>query len=645
MRHPLVHDLVITTAAPSVLLSGLDGQLRGTGAHGLLHGDRRVLAGAVLTVADQEPEVITGGREGYLGLLRGLDTGPDPVARVWRRRTLRAGRLTERLALELPPGEHTVRVALWADFAGVEHVRSGVEGAAVRPAADGWSARGLRVRVSAPGAEMSVQGDDLVLRWTVPGSSDLEWTVQVEDPEAVFSPGAAVVPQPVVVADDPRVAAVLRRAVDDLNSLVLSDGPDAFAAAGAPWYLTLFGRDSLWAARLGLPWTTALAGSTLRVLARLRGTRHDPATGEAPGKIPHERRRAGFRLGDMVLPPLYYGTVDATALWVCLLRDAWRAGLPEAEVRDLLPALADTLGWITATEGFPRYVDETGHGLANQGWKDSADAVRFADGRFAEAPIALAEVQGYHYEALRAGADLLDAFGGDARGLRERADELAGLFRARFWVDGVPALALDAHDAPVDAPASNMAHLLGTGLLDAAESAVVAARLAEPDLTSGYGLRTMSTEAAAYSPLSYHCGSVWPHDTAVAVRGLALAGFPGQAADLGTQLLRAGAAVGEIPELYAGYGADEVARPIPYPASCRPQAWSSASALTVLKVLLGLEVDVPNRHIAIRPPRPMPVGALAVSGVPLPGGHLAVQVDRDGAVLDVAAPPGYRVTA
>ncbi|MGW5051585.1 glycogen debranching N-terminal domain-containing protein [Actinokineospora sp. NPDC004072] len=636
MRHPFVHDLVITTAAPTVLLCDRDGQLRGTGAHGLLHGDRRVLSGAVLTVDGREPEVIAS-RGGFVGLLRDLDPGPDPAARVLRRRELRPGALVERLELVLPEGEHVVEVALWADFAAIEHVRAGAADDAVAPLADGWAARGLRVRVGAPGAEVLVRGDELVLRWTATGSGGLEWTLEVDDPEAVFAPATTRVPRPRVACADPRLAAVVAKALDDLDSLLLADGPDAFAAAGAPWYLTLFGRDSLWTARLGLPWTTELAGSTLRVLAGLQGTRHDPATGEAPGKIPHERRRAGFRLGGMVLPPLYYGTIDATALWVCLLRDAHRHGLPEAEVRALLPALRRALDWIRASGG--RYVDATGRGLANQGWKDSPDAVRFADGRFAEPPIALAEVQGYNHEALVAGADLLERFGEDPGDLRADASAIAADFRARFWVDGVPALAVDGTGAPVDSPASNMAHLLGTGILTAEESAAVAARIAEPDLTTTYGLRTMSDRVAAYNPLSYHCGSIWPHDTAVAIRGLAAAGFADQAADLAVRLLRAGAELGELPELYAGW-ADAL---VPYPAACRPQAWSSAAALAILTALLGLRID--GRDIEIRPPRSMPLGALSVAGIPLPGGELAVSVAADGTVERVSAPAVYRITA
>ncbi len=214
---------------------------------------------------------------------------------------------------------------------------------------------------------------------------------------------------------------------------------DTFLAAGVPWYLTLFGRDSIWAARMLLPIDLGPAAGTLRTLARLQGTKIDTSSAEAPGKIPHELRRAAFELGGMTLPPLYYGTIDATPLWICLLHDAWRAGLADAEVIDLLPALEGALTWMTDVadtdgDGFLDYLDASGRGLTNQGWKDSADAIRFSDGRIADGSIALCEVQGYAYEAAISGATLLEAFGRPGgEGLRGWAANLADRFRAAFW--------------------------------------------------------------------------------------------------------------------------------------------------------------------------------------------------------------------
>jgi glycogen debranching enzyme len=256
-------------------------------------------------------------------------------------------------------------------------------------------------------------------------------------------------------------------------------------------------------------------------------------------------------------------------------------------------------------------------------------------------------VQGYAHEAALAGAELLDAF--DRPGAatwRAYAADLADRFRARFWVadaDGpFPALALDGTGTGVDALTSNVGHVLGTGLLDDAESALVAARIR--DLANGYGVRTAAARAAGYSPLSYHCGSVWPHDTAIVARGLSRAGHAADAAELTRQLLAAADAFDRrLPELFAGFGADEVAAPVAYPASCRPQAWSAAAAVELLRLVLGLTVDVAAGVVTLRPPTPSPVGAVQVRGLPVGGGHLDVSINRDGHVTRVEGPPGFRV--
>jgi glycogen debranching enzyme len=293
-------------------------------------------------------------------------------------------------------------------------------------------------------------------------------------------------------------------------------------------------------------------------------------------------------------------------LWICLLRDAWRWGMPASQVRDLLPALRAALECISRYgdsdgDGLLEYIDQSGHGLSNQGWKDSGDSIRFADGRIAKPPVALCEVQGYAYEAAMAGAELLTAFGepGAAR-WRAWAAGLAEAFRASFWLPaGYPALALDAGKQPVDSLTSNIGHLLATGLLTEDEEALVAARLSGPDMDSGFGLRTMSAGNAGYNPLSYHCGSVWSHDTAIVIRGLYRSGHGDVAARLADGLLSAAAAFDwRLPELFSG----EERGPVPYPAACRPQAWSAAAAGALAQALLGLDVDVPAGLVRIEPP-------------------------------------------
>ncbi|WP_375390121.1 amylo-alpha-1,6-glucosidase, partial [uncultured Amnibacterium sp.] len=335
---------------------------------------------------------------------------------------------------------------------------------------------------------------------------------------------------------------------------------------------------------------------TLRVLARIQGTATDDATGERPGGIVHELRRGDNALGDgaVVLPPRYYGTIDATPLWILLLHDAWRAGLPDSAVRDLLPALTAALGWLrdaVPADGFLAYLDTSGHGLANQGWKDSGDSVQWRDGTLASGPIALCEVQAYAHEAALAAVVLLRAIGdgAEADGWQRWAADLKARFRPAFWVDdadgGFPAIALDAHGRAVDSLTSNIGHLLGTGILDARDEARVAALLVDERLDSGYGVRTLATDMAGYWPLGYHGGSVWTHDTAIAVRGLLRAGFPAEARRLAEGLLLASRAFdARMPELHGGDPALAGA-PVPYPAACRPQAWSAAAAIVVRDAL------------------------------------------------------------
>jgi glycogen debranching enzyme len=445
-------------------------------------------------------------------------------------------------------------------------------------------------------------------------------------------------------------------ALDDLAALRLTTSADTdqeFLAAGAPWFFTLFGRDSIWAARMMLPLGTALAGGTLRVLAGLQGVTSVADTAEQPGKIMHELRRDALEIpGEGVhLPPLYFGTVDATPLWVCLLHDAWRWGLPDDEVRALLPNLTAALAWMrdygdADGDGLLEYTDESGHGLSNQGGKDSGDSVQWRDGRLADGPIALCEVQAYAYEAATHGADLLDHFGepGGAE-WRDWAGALRARFASAFWIDApdgaYPAIALDAQKRPVDTVTSNLGHLLGTGLLTREESVLVARRLVSPELSSGFGLRTMSTDSGGYWPMSYHGGSVWTHDTAIAIAGLSRDGFADESAQLTAGLLAAAAGFDyRMPELHSGDSAAATSVPIPYPAACRPQAWSAAAAVSVLGSVLGLVADAPSGELDVRPAA-SGLAPITVSGLMFDGQRLGVAVDAAGA----ATVEGARLTA
>jgi glycogen debranching enzyme len=382
-----------------------------------------------------------------------------------------------------------------------------------------------------------------------------------------------------------------------------------------------------------IPVDPGLAAGTLRALAAWQGTKVDKNTAEQPGKIPHELRTSEMDYGNgLVLPAAYYGTHDATQLWIITLHKAWRWGMPAEEVRDLLPALRMALTWMSDYgdpdgDGFLEYIDESGHGLANQGWKDSADSVQWPDGTIAVAPIALCEVQAYAYSAAIKGAEILEAFGEDgAIHWRDWAATLKERFCTSFWIDGYPAIALDAAKHPVAGPASNLGHLLGTGLLDPDEEQQVADVLATPELDSGLGLRTLSKAMTGFNPLGYHTGSIWPHDTAMAIEGLYASRSSTTASSYVEGLLKAAESFDyRLPELYGGRGLEAETTPTPYPSSCRPQAWAAASAIAVLVAALGIRPDVPNNTLTITPADHLPWQHLKLTGLTLAGTPLAVE--------------------
>lgn len=638
---PLLEDAVIVLRAPTQVWSGRDGDLGAHAIDGVYHGDVRHIRALTARCRGSDIEWISIAADGpsrvvFGGLLRGLDDPtPDPKVRLLRERRVVDGMMTETWTITsrlTTPIDTALSLRLEPEFSSLHDVKAGL---AAAQSAEVELKDDLVVVtsgdrsfiVSAPGSEVSRDGGALGFHWPVRvepgGGASVSFTVELRDATLVVH-GAAATWQGVRAERGPTAQPRLDRwldvAVGDLDALrltVAGDGPssttaadrdpaeetDAFFAAGAPWFFTLFGRDSLWAARFALPLDASIAASTLRVLAAMQGTVDDPATAQQPGKILHELRSTALELPHegVVLPPQYYGSVDSTPLWVCLLADAWRAGMPEPEVRALMPALRAALRWIVEDgdsdgDGFLDYIDRSGRGLANQGWKDSGDSIQWRDGRLAEGPIALCEVQGYAYEAALSGADLIAAFGGSDEGmlapesLRRWAAHLRARFRDAYWVEtaegGYPAIALDRDKRPVDTLTSNIGHLLGTGLLDADEERHIAELLLGPSMSSGFGIRTMSTGAAGYWPLSYHGGSVWIHDTAIIARGMQRAGLHDAARTVAESLLAAAEGFGyRVPELHAGDPATESSVPTPYPAACRPQAWSAAAAVVCLEIL------------------------------------------------------------
>ncbi|MER6617748.1 amylo-alpha-1,6-glucosidase [Streptomyces xantholiticus] len=681
---PFLHDAVVTLYAPSLVISRADGQLSG-GADGFYHGDRRVLSRLTVAAEGIALAPVQRGLRGadcadFRAILRGLgETTPDPAVALHRRRCTAAGRLEEIFEVTNAGTEHVslrLTVSAATDLATMEQVKSGQALDAVPPqVADAddidlsWTGDDFTVSLVSEPPPDTLQAQTGRLSYDIdlqPGASwnvTLSCTAAYPDGDQFPAPPGDQLPWriPAFSSADRSLDRWLEQSLTDLDRLRLtdpqsphSDRPDQFLAAGAPWFLTLFGRDSLWAARMLLPLGTDLAAGTLRTLARRQGAVTDPSTEEQPGKILHEVRRDTLRIADQLsLPPVYYGTVDATPLWITLLHDAWRWGLPPEQVEQLLPHAESALAWIrdradASGDGFLKYVDQTGHGLSNQGWKDSDDSIRYRDGRLATAPIALCEVQAYAYEAARGGASLLRAFGrSGADEWEEWAERLADRFRKHFWVEDAqgpyPAVALDGDGRRADAVTSGFGHLLGTGLLNEEESAVLAARLRGPDLDAGLGLRTLSSDSVGFNPYGYHTGSIWPHDTAIAVHGLVRAGFPDAAASLAEGLLTASTAFdARLPELFAGHGTNAGDSPAPYPASCRPQAWAGTSSVLVLQAALGLDADVPGGTVTVAPTFAPAYAPLTVTGLQVDGDELDVTVTADGTV-NVIAPQGLTV--
>ena len=317
-----------------------------------------------------------------------------------------------------------------------------------------------------------------------------------------------------------------------------------------------------------------------------------------------------------------------------------------------MPHLRAATQWLTDhaapdDDGLLKYLDTSGTGLANQGWKDSGDSIRWRDGRIAEAPIALVEAQGYAVEAAEAAAVLFEAFDEDgADALRTWAGLMRQRIRDRFWVgtdvDPHLAIAVDGHGDSVDGVASNMGHVLGTGTLDKDEVARVAATLTSPQMLGRYGIGTLATDNGGFNPIGYHTGSVWTHDTAICAWGLMREGRSEEAGLVARSLLASAEQFDyRWPELYAGSGT--LGRPAPYPASCRPQAWSAASAAVLLSVALGIEADAPAGRLVLRPQRPATFGALTVRGLRFAGHEFGVRCDVDGNVEVLDPPPGVTV--
>lgn len=422
-------------------------------------------------------------------------------------------------------------------------------------------------------------------------------------------------------------------ALIDLEALEIEiDGTRAFAA-GIPWFVTLFGRDSIISSMEAMLVDRDAALGTARLLARLQGTQTVPATSEEPGKILHELRHGerSFPLDQM---SRYFGAVDTTPLWCMLVEKLWRWGTEPAEIEELLPALRAAVAWIHGAletgGGFLTYTGDATR-LVNQCWKDSEDSIVDAFGRLLEPPIAVVEAQAYAVAALRSAARLEQDLGDASRSpaLMKEAADLQMRLEAAFWRDelGTFDMAIGRDGNPARSLSSNPGHVLWAEAATPEKAVAVAASLVDDSLWSGWGVRTLSRHHPAYHPISYHRGSVWPHDTMLAIAGLISNGHVSEALTLSGGLLAAAADFSyELPELFSGIARREVPRPIGYPASSSPQAWAAAVPIYLTEQLLGLRPDLPAGQLIVAPRLPAGV-ELSLDHLPLGEGFLSLQAE------------------
>jgi glycogen debranching enzyme len=450
-----------------------------------------------------------------------------------------------------------------------------------------------------------------------------------------------------VVTDDELFNRLLRRSLLDVRMLHSRAGADGYYAAGVPWYATLFGRDSLITASEMLAFDPPMAEQTLRVLAGLIGTRDDADHDEEPGKVLHELR--GGEIARRGLSPLarYYGTVDATPLFLCLLCDHadWSGDLSLFhELRDEIDAM---LGWIDGPgdrdgDGLLEYRQRTPGGLRNQGWKDSDEGVLDETGTPLDPPVALIEPQAYAMRAKRRLARLfhLDGDEGRARTLLTEARTL-GERLERFWLPerGYYSMGFGADGRPSEALASNQGHLLWALSVPQDRARAIRDSLMSEAMFSGWGIRTLALGEAGYNPVGYHLGTVWPHDTAMIAFGLRKYGFDEDFERIFEALLDAASNADSyrLPELFAGFSRTEFETPVPYPVACQPQAWAAGAIPYLTTCGLGLVPDALERRLRVRRPSiPRWLNRVEVRGLRVAGARVDLLFERAGSGEQVA---------
>ncbi|CEG25755.1 amylo-alpha-1,6-glucosidase [Bacillus sp. B-jedd] len=459
-----------------------------------------------------------------------------------------------------------------------------------------------------------------------------------------------------VKTDHAPLQSLIDRGIDDLRVLLTDVGYGPFPVAGLPWFGVPFGRDSIIAALQMLAFNPQIAKGTILTMANYQGKELDPWRDEQPGKIMHEIRYGELaNTGQIPFTP-YYGTIDATPLFLILVKEYvnWTG---DFDILSVIEAnIESALKWIDFYgdrdgDMFVEYHQESSKGIANQGWKDSGDSIVHRNGDYAESPIALSEVQGYVYQAKIGIADLYDLIGkkDQAEELRLSAEKMRAKFNDAFWMEDKEyyAIALDADKNQVGTITSNPGHLLYSGMLSNERAEAVSNMLVSEKMFSGYGIRTMGEGEAGYNPMSYHDGSIWPHDNSLILLGLSKTGRQSKANTVIGGLIKAASyfEYNRLPELFCGYG-DSLGKAVKYPVACSPQAWAAGTPLVFVQTILGLFPDCSKKEIHLSPRLLAEMNELAVHNVRIGEGILSVHAVRTEGVLEVKIlenTTGYKV--